>query len=79
MSAVEFHSEPDAPAAPGVIEVRVEKATEVDHALGQAIDLVSKAATRHRMGIMVTRVGIGNYIVRAHHEVPYGLVRQRYA
>lgn len=33
----------------------------------------------HQTGIMNTRTGEGCYVVRAHPEVPYGLIQQRYA
>lgn len=65
-------------AAPGMVEVLVSEAEELDGALAEAITLVSTAATNHRLGIMVTRVGIGSYVVRAHPEVPFGLIRQRH-
>lgn len=64
-----------APVPPGMVEVRVQKASEVDHALNEAIVRVRKAATRYRLGIMVTRLEAGWYIVRAHPEVPFGLFR----
>ena len=64
--------------SPGMLEVYVEQASEVDDALAKATDVVLKAAIEHRTGILVTRVGVGRYIVRAHPAVPFGLVRQRH-
>ena len=62
--------------SPGMIEVRVEDALEVDQALKNAVDRIQPAATRHQVGIMISQTGPGHYIVRAHPEVPYGLTRQ---
>lgn len=66
------------PLSPGSVEVRVDHAAHIDTALEEAISVVSPAAAEHQIGIMVTRVGAGVYMVRAHPEVPYGLTRQRY-
>jgi len=63
---------------PGMLEVHVKEASEVDSALEQAIEVVRKAAMEHRTGILVSRIGTGRYIVRAHPAVPFGLVRQRH-
>lgn len=62
----------------GMLEVNVSEAAELDRALEEAIAVITKAATQHHMGIMVTRTGVGRYIVRAHPAVPYGLVRQQH-
>jgi hypothetical protein len=70
----EFHVNEDSP--PGVVEVTVNNASELDNALDNAVEVVLKAATRHRTGILVTRIGAGNYTVRAHPAVPFGLIRQ---
>ncbi|PTT67099.1 hypothetical protein [Arthrobacter sp. HMWF013] len=64
---------------PGMLEVNVKSAAELDRALEEAIDQTMKAAVHHGTGIMVTRIGTGRYIVRAHPTVPYGLVRQDHA
>lgn len=64
--------------SPGAVEVRVDHAAQVDTALEEAITVVSPAAAEHQIGIMVTRMGAGVYMVRAHPEVPFGLTRQRY-
>lgn len=63
---------------PGMLEVNVGQANEVDDALATAIDVVQKAATEHKIGILVTRIDAGRYVVRAHPAVPFGLVRQRH-
>lgn len=63
---------------PGVLEVNVTTAEEVDNALGEAIAVITKTATHHRVGVLVTRTGAGSYIVRAHPAVPYGLIRQQH-
>ncbi|MGX1161377.1 hypothetical protein FBY31_0249 [Arthrobacter sp. SLBN-100] len=65
-------------AAPGMVEVLISDPSELEIALAEAIEVVSEAATNHSLGIMVTRVGIGSYVVRAHPEVPFGLIRQRH-
>jgi hypothetical protein len=62
-----------------MLEVMVESAADLDEVLENAIALISKAAKRHQVGIMITRTGVGRYVVRAHAEVPYGLIRQRHA
>lgn len=62
----------------GMLEVNVSKSEELDRALEEAIAVITKAAVHHRTGIMVTRTGVGRYIVRAHPAVPYGLVRQQH-
>lgn len=63
---------------PGMVEVNVQSAAEVDSALDEAIALIRETAAHHRMGILVTRTGAGSYIVRAHPTVPYGLIRQQH-
>ncbi|MDQ0242148.1 hypothetical protein [Arthrobacter bambusae] len=63
--------------SPGMVEVRVDSASEIDGALNAAIAEIRSAATRYRTGVMVTRTGPGRYIVRAHPAVPYGLIRQQ--
>lgn len=69
--------EPDRP--PGMLEVNVSSAAELDEALENAVSLVMESATHHKIGVMITRIGIGSYVVRAHPAVPYGLVRQQHA
>lgn len=64
--------------SPGMLEVNVKEASEVDEALREAISQVTEAAVRHQTGVLVTRIGPGHYIVRAHPAVPYGLTRQQY-
>ncbi|WP_461164017.1 hypothetical protein [Arthrobacter sp. R4-81] len=64
--------------SPGMLEISVTKAEEVDQAIRDAIGEVSEAAAQYRMGILVTRIGAGRYIVRAHPAVPYGLIRQKH-
>lgn len=53
-------------------------ASEVDQALTEAVAQVTKAATSNRIGIMITRLDAGRYMVRAHPQVPFGLTRQQY-
>lgn len=62
--------------SPGMLEVNVHEAG--DNALEEAITHVTEAATRHQTGVMVTRIGPGRYIVRAHPAVPFGLTRQQH-
>lgn len=63
---------------PGMLEIHVNQASEVDEALARATDVVREAAARHQTGILITRIGAGRYIVRAHPAVPLGLVRQQH-
>lgn len=63
--------------SPGMVEVVVDGAENVETALNKAIQLVTPAAIRHKTGIMVSRTGSDHYVVRAHPSVPFGLVRQR--
>ena len=78
-------AKPDSPLSqatedrsPGMLEVRVTHSSEIDRALEEAIEQVQHAALQHGTGILVTRIGAGRYIVRAHPQVPCGLVRQKY-
>jgi hypothetical protein len=64
---------------PGMLEVSVDSAAEVDLALEKAIAVITETATHHRTGALVTRIGAGSYIVRAHPNVPLGLIRQQFA
>ena len=64
---------------PGMLEVNVSNAAEVDPALEKAIAVVTETASHHRTGVLITRIGAGSYIVRAHPSVPFGLVRQQFA
>lgn len=63
---------------PGLMEVTVADAAELDQVLGDAIAVVAEAADQHGVGVLVTRTGVGRYIVRAHPAVPYGLTRQQH-
>ncbi|MDQ0618115.1 hypothetical protein [Arthrobacter globiformis] len=62
----------------GMLEVNVKTAADVDQDLEDAIARITEAAKRHETGVMVTRIGPGSYIVRAHPAVPYGLIRQQH-
>jgi hypothetical protein len=64
--------------SPGMLEVNVQRAIDVDQALEDAIARITETAKRHETGVMVTRIGTGRYIVRAHPAVPYGLIRQQH-
>jgi 6-phosphogluconate dehydrogenase (decarboxylating) len=59
-----------------MMEVHVSSAGEADLALDRAVAVIAEAAKHHRTGVLVTRIGAGHYIVRAHPAVPYGLVRE---
>ena len=74
--AIPAHGRSD--SRPGMLEVNVASAAEVDQALEEAISVITEAATHHRVGVLVTRTGPGNYIVRAHPAVPHGLIRQQH-
>lgn len=60
----------------GMVEVRA-GAVGAAEAVADAVRVVGEAANRYGMGILVTDVGGGNYVVRAHPAVPHGLVRER--
>lgn len=64
--------------APGLLEVRVSSAEDLDQVLNEATELVIETAKRHHIGVMVTRIGTGQYIVHAHPAVPYGLTQQQH-
>jgi len=52
-------------------------AAEKERTVDAAIELVTQAARRNDMGIMVTDIGMGQYVVRAHPAVPVDLVRHQ--
>ena len=58
------------------MEVRVGEPGDTCRALEDAVRSVSAAADRHGTGIMITDLGGGCYVVRAHPAVPHGLVRE---
>jgi hypothetical protein len=55
-----------------------QSAADLNEALKNAIKSGNQGCDTPPIGIMVTRTGAGRYIVRAHPEVPYGLIRQRH-
>lgn len=65
----------------GFIEVRpigrLPDVTPADDVLITAIEVITKAAAEHQVGILVTRIDTGRYIVPAHPAVPFWLIRQR--
>jgi hypothetical protein len=63
------------PRTPGMLELIVAEG-DVGSALEAAILQVTPAASRNDMGIMVTEIQKGHFVVRAHPEVPCGLVRR---
>lgn len=63
--------------SPGMVEVRVSAPGEARETLAGAVRLVREAADRFSTGIMITDVGEGCYVVRAHPAVPHGLVREQ--
>lgn len=67
----------DQPLLPGMLEVVVADALAEDRALEEAITCVAEAAVLHGVGVLVTKVSTRRYIVRAHPEVPAGMVRRR--
>jgi hypothetical protein len=64
--------------SPWGVDVKVEKTADLDEAIHNAVTRLLEAATEHRTGIMVSRVGVGRYTVQIHSEVPFGLIRQRH-
>jgi hypothetical protein len=60
----------------GMVEVRVQEAGQLPDALTNAVREVREAADRYSTGIMITDVGEGCYVVRAHPAVPHGLIRE---
>lgn len=63
---------------PEAVEVRIARAAQLGEALQRATDLVSRVAVQRRMGILMTRVGPGRYIVQTYPDVPFGLTRHRF-
>ena len=61
-----------------MLEVTATEAAHLSDALGNAVEVVSRAAAEHGIGILISRVGTDSYIVRAHPGVPYGFIRQSY-
>jgi hypothetical protein len=61
-----------------MLEVNVIEPGELDQKLQEAIDVVTRTAAHHHIGVLVTPTGVGRYIVRAHPAVPYGLIRQQH-
>ena len=64
--------------SPGMLEISVTKPEDLDQVLNDAIAQVTQAAAHYRMGVLVTRLGAGRYIVRAHPGVPFGLIRKKH-
>jgi hypothetical protein len=62
---------------PGMLPINVATLAEVEPTLEEAIQSVSPAAAHYGMGILITRIGIGRYVVRAHPHVPEGFVRRQ--
>lgn len=62
----------------GMVEVQVEKASELNAALEDAVATVSRAASEHRTGILITGINASAHVVRPHPGVPFGLIRQQY-
>ncbi|HEU4667759.1 MAG TPA: hypothetical protein VFS79_08860 [Arthrobacter sp.] len=62
---------------PGMVEVRVRDPREARKALADAVGVVREAADQYGTGIMITDIGDGCYVVRAHPAVPAGLVREQ--
>lgn len=60
-----------------MVEVRVRDPREAQEALADAVRVVGEAADRYGTGIMITAIGEGCYVVRAHPAVPAGLVREQ--
>ncbi|MHA7299479.1 hypothetical protein [Pseudarthrobacter sp. MDT3-1] len=60
-----------------MVEINVETLAEVEPTLEEAIQSVSPAAVHYGIGILITRIGLGRYIVRAHPHVPEGFVRRQ--
>lgn len=62
---------------PGMLEINVESLAEVEPTLEEAIQTVSPAAVHYGMGILITQIGLGRYIVRVDPHVPEGFVRRQ--
>ena len=65
------------PRSVGMVEVRARKTGDAGQALADAVLAVGEAAQRYGTGIMITEVGEGSFVVRAHPAVPFGLVREQ--
>lgn len=64
--------------SPGMLEVTAGCGSDVPDSLANAVKVVSRAAEEHRTGILISRIGLDRYIVRAHPAVPYGLIREAF-
>lgn len=62
---------------PGMLEVSVSEDMTEKASLDAAVATVTKAANAYSVGIMITQIGANRFVVRAHPEVPNGLVRRR--
>ncbi|WP_311214999.1 MULTISPECIES: hypothetical protein [unclassified Arthrobacter] len=56
-------------------EVVIKPEQDTEMALYEAILTVRPAAIHYGMGIMITQIGVDRFVVRAHPQVPLGLVR----
>ncbi|MFX1818574.1 hypothetical protein PV768_02150 [Pseudarthrobacter sp. CC4] len=65
------------PRCPGMVEVQARDGADIDKALAAAVRVVREAADLYGTGIMITNVGEGCYVVRAHPSIPHGLVREQ--
>lgn len=60
-----------------MVEVQARDGADIDKALADAVRVVREAADLYGTGIMITNVGEGCYVVRAHPAIPHGLIREQ--
>jgi hypothetical protein len=63
---------------PESLEVAVRTRSELDSALDAAVRILQPAARQKKVGVAVTRVAPGQYVVALSAEVPYGLTCERW-
>lgn len=63
---------------PESLEVTVRTRSELDSALNAAVRTLQPAARQKKVGVAVTRVAPGQYVVALSAQVPYGLTCERW-
>jgi hypothetical protein len=60
-----------------MVELIIDPLEDSEQPLTEAIDTVRAAAIHYGLGILVTRIGAGHFIVRVHPHVPADMIRKR--
>lgn len=63
---------------PETLEVSVRTRSELDSALNTAVRTLQPAARAKKVGVAVTRLAPGQYVVALSAEVPYGVTCERW-